>query len=98
MDDALAQEYLRELHVVRQVSRNTFEAYQRDLRILLLKLEESGLKVAELTTDQVRVWAARLHAQGSSPRSIARILSAWRGFYTWLANQKQILTIHTHLR
>jgi integrase/recombinase XerC len=91
MDDALAQEYLRELHVVRQVSRNTLEAYQRDLRILLLKLEESGLKVAELTTDQVRVWAARLHAQGSSPRSIARILSAWRGFYTWLANQKQIL-------
>ena len=39
----------------------------------------------------MRVWAARLHAQGSSPRSIARILSAWRGFYTWLANQKQIL-------
>lgn len=91
MDDALAQEYLRELHVVRQVSRNTLEAYRRDLKILLVKLDESSLNVAELNTDQVRVWAARLHAQGSSPRSIARILSAWRGFYTWLANQKKIL-------
>lgn len=91
MNDALAQEYLRELHVVRQVSKNTLEAYQRDIYVLLKKLEEGGFKVTELNSDQVRVWAARLHAQGSSPRSIARILSAWRGFYTWLANQKGLI-------
>jgi integrase/recombinase XerC len=91
MNDALAQEYLRELHVVRQVSKNTLEAYQRDLQILLAKLEEFNLKATELNTDQVRVWAARLHAQGGSPRSIARTLSAWRGFYAWLANQKNLI-------
>lgn len=91
MNDTLAQEYLRELHVVRQVSKNTLDAYQRDLRILLTKLEEAGIAVADLSTDQVRVWAARLHAQGGSPRSIARVLSAWRGFYTWLANHKNLL-------
>jgi integrase/recombinase XerC len=91
MNEALAQEYLRELHVVRQMSKNTLEAYQRDIHVLLKKLEEGSFKVTELNSDQVRVWAARLHAQGSSPRSIARILSAWRGFYTWLANQKGLI-------
>ena len=43
MNDALAQEYLRELHVVRQVSKNTLEAYQRDIYVLLKKLEEIAL-------------------------------------------------------
>jgi len=91
MDDALAQEYLRELHVVRQVSKNTLEAYQGDLQTLLIKLNENNLKITDLNSDQVRAWAARLHAQGRSPRSIARTLSAWRGFYTWLANHKNLL-------
>jgi integrase/recombinase XerC len=91
MDESLAQEYLRELHVVRQVSKHTLDAYENDLKILFEKLKESSTDVSKLTSDQARAWVGRLHAQGKSPRSIARTLSAWRGFYLWLANHKKLL-------
>jgi integrase/recombinase XerC len=91
MDQLLAQEYLRELHVVRQVSPHTINAYEKDLKVLLEKLQESHTDIAKLTSDQVRSWVGRLHSQGLAPRSIARTLSAWRGFYLWLANQKKLI-------
>jgi integrase/recombinase XerC len=91
MDQMLAQEYLRELHVVRQVSPHTINAYEKDLKILFEKLQESHTEISKLTSDQVRSWVGRLHAQGLAPRSIARTLSAWRGFYLWLANQKKLI-------
>ncbi len=92
MEENLAQEYLRELHVVRQVSKHTIDAYENDLKLLFQKLEESSTALTKLSSAQVRGWVGRLHAQGRSPRSIARTLSAWRGFYLWLANQKKLIS------
>jgi integrase/recombinase XerC len=92
MEENFAQEYLRELHVVRQVSKHTIDAYENDLKLLFQKLEESSTALTRLSSDQVRGWVGRLHAQGRSPRSIARTLSAWRGFYLWLANQKKFIS------
>ena len=91
MKSLLAQEYLRELHVVRQVSQNTIAAYTKDLDYLLARLDEQKLELADVTSDQVRSWVVKLHSQGQASRSIARMLSAWRGFYLWLANQKGLV-------
>jgi integrase/recombinase XerC len=91
MKSLLAQEYLRELHVVRQVSQHTIAAYTKDLDYLLARLDEQGLELAEVTSDHVRSWVVKLHSQGQASRSIARMLSAWRGFYLWLANQKGLV-------
>jgi integrase/recombinase XerC len=91
MKSLLAQEYLRELHVVRQVSQHTIAAYTKDLNYLLARLDEQGLELANVTSDQVRSWVVKLHSQGQASRSIARMLSAWRGFYLWLANQKGLV-------
>ena len=91
MKSLLAQEYLRELHVVRQVSRHTIAAYTKDLDYLLARLDEQKLELADVTSDQVRSWVVKLHSQGQASRSIARMLSAWRGFYLWLANQKGLV-------
>ena len=33
MDESLAQEYLRELHVVRQVPKHTLDAYENNLKV-----------------------------------------------------------------
>ena len=44
-----------------------------------------GLRAAQ--THHVRRWAAQLHAQGLGSRSIALLLSAWRGFYRWLGRE-----------
>ena len=91
MKSLLAQEYLRELHVVRQVSQHTIAAYTKDLDYLLARLDEQKLDLADVTSDQVRSWVVKLHSQGQASRSIARMLSAWRGFYLWLANQKGLV-------
>jgi integrase/recombinase XerC len=91
MKSLLAQEYLRELHVVRQVSQHTIAAYTKDLDYLLARLDEQGLELADVTSDQVRSWVVKLHSQGQASRSIARMLSAWRGFYLWLGNQKGLV-------
>jgi integrase/recombinase XerC len=91
MKSLLAQEYLRELHVVRQVSQHTIAAYTKDLDYLMARLDEQGLELADVTSDQVRSWVVKLHSQGQASRSIARMLSAWRGFYLWLGNQKSLV-------
>jgi integrase/recombinase XerC len=44
--------------------------------------------VAALDAAQIRRFVAQLHARGLSPRSLASLLSAWRGFFRWLARYK----------
>jgi integrase/recombinase XerC len=81
--------YLEQLRTQRQLSPHTISNYRRDLAGLL-RLAEAQQKAAPLaavTQFQVRKFAAQLHAGGLSPRSIARELSCWRGFFDWLADQ-----------
>lgn len=77
--------------MVRQVSQHTIAAYTKDLDYLLARLDEQGLELADVSSDQVRSWVVKLHSQGQASRSIARMLSAWRGFYLWLGNQKGLV-------
>jgi integrase/recombinase XerC len=80
--------YLHELHVLRQLSPHTIKAYQTDLSELEHFTQEDGIALVAVTNSHIRRWAARLHSKGKSPRTIARTLSAWRGWYDWLS-QKQ---------
>jgi integrase/recombinase XerC len=75
--------YLSQLATQRQLSPHTIEAYRRDLLqlgALLSHASWSGVVHAD-----IRRLASKLHAQSLSPRSIARKLSSWRGFFDWLA-------------
>ncbi len=40
-----------------------------------------------LAHNEVRRYTAKLHAGGLDPRSIARKLSSWRGFFNWLSGE-----------
>ncbi|MBV8665784.1 MAG: tyrosine recombinase XerC [Burkholderiaceae bacterium] len=82
--------YLEQLRTQRQLSEHTVRNYGRDLDELL-RLAEPALKTSPLTTlthFHIRKFAAQLHANGLSPRSIARKLSCWRGFFNWLADRE----------
>ena len=74
--------YLAELAEQRRLSPHTVSSYRRDLA-RLLKLA-SDRPLAELQVHHIRRFAAQLHGQGLSGRSLARLLSAWRGFFNWL--------------
>jgi len=75
--------WLSELTTQRRYSRHTVQAYARDLALLVRLAGERSLE--GLVNGDIRQFLARLHAQGYRPRSLARILAAWRGFFQWLA-------------
>ncbi|MDR2165473.1 MAG: tyrosine recombinase XerC [Zoogloeaceae bacterium] len=78
-DDARIAEYLRYLAHERRQSPHTLANYRRDLRRLLEAAE--GCSWAQCDALFIRRQIARLHGQGLSGRSLARLLSAWRGFF-----------------
>lgn len=77
--------YLDSLRSQRQLSPHTLSSYRHDLLQLVSLAGERDL--AAISQFDIRRFAGRLHAQGLNPRSIARQLSAWRGFYRWLSEQ-----------
>lgn len=85
MDRDLELAYLNHLGAERNLSPHTISNYARDLRLLLSRLATRTL--ADLQAHDIRRLIATLHAQGLSGRSLARTLSAWRGFYHYL-NQR----------
>lgn len=82
---AAADTWLKELAEQRRLSPHTVEAYGRDVAALL---ELAGTTPLERILPQdIRRFVARLHARDLSGRSLARTLSAWRGFYRWLGKR-----------
>jgi len=86
------EQFLSELAIQRRASQHTLNAYRRDL----FRLHQLAREVTpnsppnKLTTAQLRRGLMQLHAQNLAPRSIARTLSAWRSFYTWLLQRNVI--------
>ena len=78
-----AQAYLEQLRTQRKLSPHTVDAYRRDLAELAALSGETAWQA--LAQADVRRYAARLHGKELEPRSIARKLSSWRGFFDWLA-------------
>lgn len=80
--------YLEHLRRERQVSAHTLDGYRRDLGKLQAFCEAEGLHAwSELDTRNLRRLIARLHQQGLSSRSLARLLSATRGLYQYLRRE-----------
>src|SRR5690606_31102085 len=50
-----------------------------------LMLLHPDLPLSTFTESHIRQALGRLHAQGHKPRSLARALAAWRGFFQWWA-------------
>ncbi|HYL91217.1 MAG TPA: tyrosine recombinase XerC [Burkholderiales bacterium] len=85
-DSKLAHEYLDALKHQRRLSPATLSNYTRALDILLGLREARPLK--SLESAEVRRYMAVLHGRGLSPRTLALLLSAWRGCFHWLARHR----------
>lgn len=82
----LLSEYLNHLNVERGLSALTRENYARDITNLLDQNKETPLE--QLNTTDIRKAVAKLHSKGLSGKSIARMLSSWRGFFDFLVKRK----------
>ena len=76
--------YVRYLKLQLNMSANTLDAYQRDLRKLLDYLEREEKDVRDVTLEDLQHFAAGLHDIGIHPRSQCRILSGIRSFYHYM--------------
>ena len=79
--------WLAGLETQRDLSPHTLTSYRRELLVLqgLAAHETPPVALEHLKDAHIRRFAARLHARGLGPRSLARALSAWRGYFNWLA-------------
>jgi integrase/recombinase XerC len=88
---ALVDQYLLHLGVERRLSPHTTAAYRRDLALLTEHAQKQNIAdVVQLREFHIRHLVASLHGKGLSGRSLQRILSAWRQFFSWLASQRMI--------
>lgn len=80
----IVKAYVRYLKLQRNMSGNTLDAYQRDLRKLLDYLEREQKDIRDVTLHDLEHFSAGLHDIGIHPRSQCRILSGVRSFFKFL--------------
>lgn len=84
--------YLEYGRVQRRLAPRTLELYTDALHRLQSLASDDGVDLLRLSTAQARRWAARLHRDAElAPRSMALLLSAWRGLYRWLGREGQVM-------
>ncbi len=79
----LLRGYLEHLSNERRLSRHTLENYARDIAALFELSGDTPLE--QLQVQHVRRHVAQLHSRGLGGKTLARMLSAWRGFFHYLA-------------
>ena len=83
----LVHSYLEHVRVQKRLAHRTHTLYALDL----IKLQDFARVVNQellaLQPMHIRRFAAQMHSAGRSARGIALILSGWRSFYRWAAQQ-----------
>ena len=76
--------YLTHLTVERRLAANSVESYARDLVLLAEFAAGRGVDVHALTRTDLEELVRTLMSEGRSPRSVARAVACYRGFYRFL--------------
>ncbi len=80
----LVKEFLVYVQVEKGLARHTVSSYGNDLRRLSAWAGKSRKNIHELSRQDLRKWIASLSREGLSPQSVARAVSAARGFFKFL--------------
>ena len=84
VDRDFIKEFLSYIQVEKGLARQTLESYKRDLDRLQAWANANNKQVTDLTRADLRKWIASLSREGLAPTSIARTVSATRGFFKFL--------------
>lgn len=93
----IISKYHTYLRLEKSLSANSIEAYLSDVDKLVRFLSSEGLKVEEVTYDDLQQFVAQLRDVGIHPRSQARIISGIKSFYRFLLLDGYITTDPTEL-
>ena len=87
---SLLREYLDYCRVEKGLSRNSLEAYGRDLQRFLAYCNEVASDPAQASAEHLRRYIDSLHEAGLNSRSVARALTSLRVFYRYLLRHERI--------
>ena len=90
-DAQLIAGYLQHVRVEKRLAERTVALYTEDLNRLARLALAADVGLLRVHDAHIRRWVAQMHGAGRSARGIALILSGWRGFYTWLGRQGQVV-------
>src|SRR5688500_12416455 len=76
--------YLTHLTVERRLARNSVESYARDLQLLAEYAAARRIGINALARTDLEALVRDLMGEGRSPRSVARAVACFRGFYRFL--------------
>lgn len=82
--DNIIEKYRTYLRLEKSLSANSVEAYMADVGKLSDFLLNEGLKADEVTLNDLQQFVAQLYDIGINPRSVARIISGVKSFYSFL--------------
>src|SRR2546430_14890352 len=84
----LLEEFLDQLAHQRRLSPGTTRNYRRALEQLFAS--NDGVPLKSLEAQHLRRTVSQLHARGMSGRTIAYLLSGWRGVFNWLGQHPRV--------
>lgn len=90
VEDSVLRRYVQYLCLERSYSKNTLDAYRRDLQKLLVFYADNHIDYRMVTLEQLDQFAGQLREEGIQARSVARILSGVRSFYRFLTLEKEV--------
>lgn len=98
MTEPLLQAYLQHIKFERGLSALTSLSYARDIALLYTLIQKNNAipqqafdeksALTSLKNVDIRRMLATLHSRGLNEKSIARVLSSWRGFFKFLTHHK----------
>ena len=84
--------FLTHLVVERRLATNSVESYARDLNLLTQFAAGQGSAVDALSRQALEAFVRDLMSEGRSPRSVARAVACYRGFYRFLLREGRLKT------
>jgi len=82
--------YLDHLRAERRLADHTLESYGRDLRALAEYAAGAGTRPEALDHVRLEAFVRQQRTRGLSPRSVARMVAAVRGFYKFLVLDRRL--------
>ena len=95
--DGALDDYIQHLRVERGLSKHTVDAYAHDLVRFGLRLEYENASLDEVGEASVAGYLVTLSHEGLSARTQARALSAIRGFFRFLVQERRLQADPTEL-
>lgn len=84
---ALLDSYIQHLIIEQGLAENTIAAYQSDLSDFCVFTTEHGLKIEEISEQNVFLYVVYIRRKQLTPRTLARHLSALRGFFSFARDE-----------